>query len=96
MGGAHVQPLTPTPLEHFGTLKGVGGARLQGAGGSAKLESRVPQYRYFKAIPLPHRLLVIGEKTVAKQSRGAPKSLCRYTQGRNISCSFFVNLDPCP
>ena len=21
---------------------------------------------------------------------------CRYTQGRNISSSFFVNLDPCP
>ena len=32
----------------------------------------------------------------AKQSRGDPRSHCRYTQGRNISCSFFVNLDPCP
>ena len=32
----------------------------------------------------------------AKQSCGEPKSLCRYTQGRNISSSFFVNLDPCP
>ena len=29
-------------------------------------------------------------------SRGDPKSLCRYTQGMNISCSFFVILDPCP
>ena len=32
----------------------------------------------------------------AKQSRGDPRLLCRYTQGRNISSSFFVNLDPCP
>ena len=32
----------------------------------------------------------------AKQSRGNPKSHCRYTQGRNISSYFFVNLDPCP
>ena len=31
----------------------------------------------------------------AKQSRGDPGLLCRYTQGRNISSSFFVNLDPC-
>ena len=31
----------------------------------------------------------------AKQSCGDPRSLCRYTQGRNISSSFFVNLDPC-
>ena len=29
-------------------------------------------------------------------SRGDPRSLCRYTQGRNRSCSFFVILDPCP
>ena len=29
-------------------------------------------------------------------TRGDPRSLCRYTQGRNISCSFFVILDPCP
>ena len=32
----------------------------------------------------------------AKQSRGDPRSLRRYTQGRDISSSFFVNLDPCP
>ena len=36
------------------------------------------------------------EKTGAKQSRGDPTLLCRYTQGRNKSCSFFVNLDPYP
>ena len=24
------------------------------------------------------------------------RSLCSYTQGRNISSFFFVNLDPCP
>ena len=29
-------------------------------------------------------------------SRGDPRLLCRYTQVRNISCSFFVILDPCP
>ena len=32
----------------------------------------------------------------AKHSRGDPRSLCRYTQGRNISSYFFVNIDPCP
>ena len=26
MGGAQVQPLTPTPLKHFGLLRGGGGA----------------------------------------------------------------------
>ena len=31
----------------------------------------------------------------AKQSCGDPRSLCRYTQGRKISSSFFVHLDPC-
>ena len=31
----------------------------------------------------------------AEQSCGDPRSLCGYTQGRNISSSFFVNLDPC-
>ena len=29
-------------------------------------------------------------------SRGDPRSLCRYTQARNTSCSFFVIVDPCP
>ena len=32
----------------------------------------------------------------AKQICGDPRSLCRYAQGRNLSSSFFVNLDPCP
>ena len=32
----------------------------------------------------------------AKQSRGDPRSLCGYAQGRNISSSFFVNLYPYP
>ena len=42
------------------------------------------------------RKLVIGERMRAKQSCGDPGSLCRYTQGRYISSSFIVNLDPCP
>ena len=32
----------------------------------------------------------------ATQSRGDPRLLYWNTQGRNISSSFFVNLDPCP
>ena len=29
-----------------------------------------------------------------KQGHGDPRSHCRYTQGRNISGSFCVNIDP--
>ena len=40
--------------------------------------------------------LVIGERMRANQSRGDSRSLWRYIRGRNISSSFFVNLDPYP
>ena len=35
-----------------------------------------------------------GHRRWPKQGRGDPRSHCGYTQGRNISGSFCVNLDP--
>ena len=48
LGGAQVQSLTPTPLKHFGPLKGRGG------GGAAGLGSRVRQHTSLKMIPSSH------------------------------------------
>ena len=63
--------------------------------------------RWTTQVVLPSQRLVGGalcriEPSITRDGRGPnmscahPRSLCRYTQGRNISCSFCVILDPCP
>ena len=40
--------------------------------------------------------IITGRTRASPDSPSDPRSLCRYTQGRNISNYFFVNIDLCP